>query len=192
MFVLKPGHKSPWISLNEAMRLARESTIADNQAAVNKRKASKAPQSEETDYDEVQAALELGIKAAKKGQDSEIIEAMQTAGSQLGSRVVVPKPWEDDPRFDGIEVRFIAMARASYADIRAQVMEAIFSGDWGPAKGLIADAVEVNEAAFEGDHGLTGVELYAEAEILSELLTVALHFQGLSHDEKKRYGSQAA
>jgi hypothetical protein len=185
MFVLAPGFQTPFIPLNEAMRLARENQIAEHNARAEKRKASGAPQSDNVDYGALAETLEVAKKAAEAGDDPAIFEAVDGIAAHLGAAARPPAPFEPDPALDGLTVSNTLLSRAEWTDGFADV--ALDPG--GPALGkLLEKCVRVEGFTVEGEMQ-DGPELWEHAGIHGHLLAVARHFQTITFEEKKRYGS---
>lgn len=190
MFILAPGHVTPWLSLNQAAHDARESVRAARQLQVDKRQASGAPESDSTDYVQIAQHLLKATTACEQGKDGDLQDELNNIGQHLGSRVTVPAEYEINDALDGVEVRSISMARSTYSDTAPNAWNAMAMGDNGPAKDFLGSCIEVQGIEVDGE--ISGADLWEEADILWTLMAVATQFQELSHTEKKRYGSQVA
>lgn len=190
MFILAPGHKTPWVNLNAAAHDARENVRTARQSQVDKRKASGAPESDNTNYVEIAKALIAAQGACEKGADAELQDALGGIGTHFGARVAVPEPFEPAPDTEALEVRVISMSRGQYNDQSQGAWSAAALGDLEPAKVFLTQCVEVRGFDIEGE--IKGADLWEEADLIWTLMAVAVHFQELTHAEKKLYGSPVA
>lgn len=190
MFILAPGHVTPWLSLNQAAHDARESVRAARQIQVAKRQASGAPESDETDYVQIAQHLIKAVDACEKGQDTALQEQMSAIPALMGSRVTVPAPFQPIEGAEALQVRSISLSRAHYSDQAPASWSALAMGDPEPAKVFLSSCLEVQGFDFVGD--LKPADLWEEADLLWTLMAIATSYQELSHTEKKLYGSPVA
>lgn len=189
MFILSPGHKTPWMSLNDAAHEARENVRTQRQKQVADRKTAGVPESDDTDYLAITQNLIKAQKACETGADGQIVECLGEIRDSLGSRVTVPDPYKKDPDLDALEVQCTSLSRSQYSDLCAPAWSALAMGDSGPVKELLTLCIAVR--GFDVEGSLEGVDLWEEADLLWQLLQITVRFQEMSHAEKKLYGSQA-
>ena len=186
MFVIAPGFQTPFIPLNEAMRLARENQIKEHQARAEKRKKAGAPASDSVDYAQVAEALGAAKEAAEAGDDEAIFAAFDAVADGMRTASRAPDPFEPVAEWDGLTVSCTLLSRAEWSDGYADIA---IADDNEALKKLLGRCVSVEGFEVSGQME-NGPELWEHAGIHGHLFAIARHFQTITFEEKKRYGSQ--